>query len=330
MRHTVITSIYPPGKAVEGFSNQDGNHVVVVGDLKTPEDWSHPNTTYLSPSKQESLSFKTISKLPWNHYCRKMVGYLFAIREGATEILDTDDDNIPYPEYEAPTADSPIAVTAEGLGYVNVYNWFTHHKIWPRGLPLEKILDEAVFTEDTLEKKLLNIGVWQGLADLDPDVDAIYRLTSNKPVTFDRAEPIALAANTWCPFNSQNTLFSKPELFPLLYLPAFVTFRFTDILRGYVAQPILQAAGFSLGFHHATVFQVRNDHNLMQDFKDEIPFYLHAQRCMDIACGAVSCQSSVIDNLLAVYQELKKEDIVPDEELLLLESWLEDCCSLGL
>ena len=95
MRHTVITSIYPPGKAVEGFASLEGNHVVIAGDHKTPPDWSHSNCSYLSPADQEALDFKMISKLPWNHYCRKMVGYLYAIREGASEIFDTDEDNIP-------------------------------------------------------------------------------------------------------------------------------------------------------------------------------------------------------------------------------------------
>lgn len=330
MRFTVITSIYPPGKAVEGFASQEGNHVVVAGDKKTPVDWEYENTTYLSPAQQEALPFKIISKLPWNHYCRKMVGYLHAMQAGAGQILDTDDDNIPYPESPNFPQELEIAITRSGQGFVNVYQRYTDARIWPRGLPLEKILSsDSAFEPGTLEWKHVKIGIWQGLADLDPDVDAIYRLTSNEPVTFDKADPVALGEETWCPFNSQNTLFSHRELFPLLYLPAFVTFRFTDILRGYVAQPILQAHGYHLGFHQATVYQERNAHNLLQDFKDEIPFYLDAQKCLDVICDAVSSPLSVEDNLYAAYQRLNKEGIVPDNELPLLEAWLEDCRTLS-
>ena len=329
MRYTVITSIYPPGEAVEGFASQDDNHVVVAGDKKTPDNWRHDNTTYLSPAQQEALPFRVIAKLPWNHYCRKMVGYLYAIQEGASHILDTDDDNIPYPEYSNPSWELEIATTAPSLGFVNVYKRYTDAKIWPRGLPLGKIHEsDSAFQPETLKSRNVKIGIWQGLADLDPDVDAIYRLTSNEPVTFDKSSPVALGQGTWCPFNSQNTLFSHKELFPLLYLPAFVTFRFTDILRGYVAQPILQAHGYHLGFHQATVYQERNAHNLLQDFKDEIPFYLNAQKCMDVICDAVSSSVSMEENLFAVYQSLHKEGIVPDEELPLLEAWLEDCRTL--
>ena len=134
-------------------------------------------------------------------------------------------------------------------------------------------------------------------------------------MTFDKGPPIVLAKGTWCPFNSQNTLCTRPELFPLLYLPAFVTFRFTDILRGYVAQPILPGGRLPAQFTCATVFQERNEHDLIRDFKDEIPFYVHARKCMATVVAAVRAKSSITDNLLTAYKALHAEGIVPDEEL---------------
>ena len=47
--------------------------------------------------------------------------------------------------------------------------------------------------------------VWQGLADHDPDVDAIYRLTQRRR-NFDftaRGAPLALPVGTFCPYNAQ-------------------------------------------------------------------------------------------------------------------------------
>jgi hypothetical protein len=117
-------------------------------------------------------------------------------------------------------------------------------------------------------------------------------------------------------------------LFPLLYLPAFVTFRFTDILRGYVAQPILQAAGYRIGFTEATVYQERNEHNLLHDFEDEIPFYLNATRCIEIVEAAVQKGKSIQDNLRAVYGALIKEEIVPNQEMPILDAWLHDLSQL--
>jgi len=37
--------------------------------------------------------------LPYHHYCRKNIGYLYAIRQGADCILETDDDNLPLPSF---------------------------------------------------------------------------------------------------------------------------------------------------------------------------------------------------------------------------------------
>ena len=57
-----------------------------------------------------------------------------------------------------------------------------------------------------------------------------------------------------------------------MYLPAFVSFRFTDILRGYVAQRIMWDYGLRLGFLPPNVFQKRNEHDLMADFRMKFLF----------------------------------------------------------
>ena len=329
MRYIVITSIYPPSKAIEGFATREGCKVVVAGDLKSPNDWEYPNCAFLSAKEQRQFPFRIVERLPWNHYCRKILGYLYAIQNGATEIMDTDDDNIPYSGHSFPPVRENFEITKPNLGFVNVYHRYTNDKIWPRGLPLDLIATPPeAFEPQNLSRETVDVGIWQGLADLDPDVDAIYRFTSNKTVTFNKAPPVVLAERTWCPFNSQNTLFTRRELFPLLYLPAFVTFRFTDILRGYVAQPILQAAGYRIGFTEATVYQERNEHNLLHDFEDEIPFYLNATRCIEIVEAAVQKGKSIQDNLRAVYGALIKEEIVPNQEMPILDAWLHDLSQL--
>jgi len=123
----------------------------------------------------------------------------------------------------------------------------------------------------------LEVGIWQSLVDGDPDVDAIYRLVSNEACIFKENEPVVLGEGSLCPFNSQNTFFSK-ETFPLLYIPSSVTFRFCDILHGLIAQPILWTLGLHLGFTKATVFQERNAHNYFHDFKSEVPMYLNGEQ----------------------------------------------------
>ncbi|GFO05612.1 conserved uncharacterized protein [Plakobranchus ocellatus] len=70
-----------------------GWKVVVVGDEKTPQNWSSPNCVYLSLANQISSEARLADKLPANSYSRKNLGYLYAVRHGAKVIYDTDDDN---------------------------------------------------------------------------------------------------------------------------------------------------------------------------------------------------------------------------------------------
>src|SRR6185436_15069807 len=119
--------------------------------------------------------------------------------------------------------------------------------------------------------------IQQGLADENPDVDAVYRMTSSLPLSFNKRNPIVLDKNAWCPFNSQNTTWFK-EAFPLLYLPSYCSFRMTDIWRSFVAQRIAWSCNWSILFHNATVRQERNEHSLIRDFEDEIPGYLNNAR----------------------------------------------------
>lgn len=65
----------------------------------------------------------------------------------------------------------------------------------------------------------------QGLADVDPDVDAIYRLTQPLNISFARNTPsVVLPRGIMAPFNSQNTLFDRDALWGLL-IPVTTTFR---------------------------------------------------------------------------------------------------------
>jgi len=319
--HIVITSIFEPTEAVEKFAGLSDYHLIVVGDKKSPLDWFYPNTTFLSIDNQENMNSNLAKVLPYNHYCRKMMGYLYAINKGATIIIDTDDDNIPKQNWSFPLFDDNFDCIPNDLGFINIYNYYTDHKIWPRGLPL-RLINQLTYNKTTQTKKV-KVGVWQGLADEDPDVDAIYRLTSDQACYFVDRKPIVLGAGTVTPFNTQNTAIVK-DLFPLMYLPSHVTFRFTDILRGLVAQPIMWAADYNLGFTNATVIQKRNPHDYHKDFISEIPMYLNIEKVIELGEKVVKTSNSVTDNLYNTYLELEKAAIINSEEFKTIDAWLLD------
>lgn len=316
----VITSIFQPSSAVKEFAKRNDWQIIVIGDKKSPSDWHWNGVEFLSVSDQKKLGYGLLGDLPVNHYSRKMIGYLYAMQKGADYIADLDDDNVPLQKWGV-LPDNPVNDTIYGTGFFNIYKEFTNELIWPRGFPLDKIKSNQVFET---KKSNLRVGVWQFLANGDPDVDAIYRLVllENRIVFADRS-PIVLSKKVFCPFNSQNTLFIK-EAFPLLYLPAFVTFRYTDILRGLLAQPILWINDLHLGFGSATVYQDRNPHNYLADFESEIPVYTSAEKAAYIALETAKPDRSIFDNLLAVYRQLAIHNIVISRELALAKAWCED------
>jgi hypothetical protein len=324
----VITTIHPPSETVRRLARRKEWTVIVAGDRKTPRDWHWPGVHYLSPTDQEASGFQTARLLPWNHYSRKMMGYLHAMRLGAEVIADLDDDNFPYREWDFPPFAGQFDTFPEGRKFVNIYRLFSKRPIWPRGLPLDWIMRPEVQVENAdLFHAHGDIGIWQGLADGDPDVDAIYRLTRNRPCRFRRRPPVLLPCGTCSPINSQNSAI-RQELFPLLYLPAHVSFRFTDILRGLVAQPLMWAQGFGLGVTTASVVQQRNPHNYLADFIQEIPVYRHAETVLDLASTSAKGDGSLLSGLRRVYAALAETKIVTPPELELLEAWCADIAAL--
>ena len=322
-RAIIITSINPPTKAVEKLAALEHYQLIVVGDKKSPADWQCNNTRYLSVEEQQRMGSELAKHLPYNNYGRKMLGYIEALRLGCSDLIDIDDDNIPKEDWQFPALQGEFDTVASDLGMVNMYQLYSKQMIWPRGLPLSLIRTDSKL-EPTIHRAEHRIGIWQGLADGDPDVDAIYRLCYNNLCYFDKRAPVVLPPGTVCPCNTQNTLTCK-ELIALMYLPVTMeSERFTDILRGLVAQAIMWTTEYRLGFLEATVLQERNPHNYMKDFIDEISMYRDVDYIIEWIQDVIKPQQSLGENLRAAYVRLREKGVVEDFELTLIDAWLED------
>lgn len=300
--------------------------LIVIGDSKSPAEFQLDGCDFYSVSRQQKLDFKMATLLPLKHYSRKNLGYLLAMAAGAEVIIETDDDNLPLPAFWQPRVKTAEAHVFRNAGWVNVYRYFSDEQIWPRGFSLLHLKNSQPLIK-TLES--VECSIQQGLADENPDVDAIYRLTCRLPVTFNKAPNIALGGGSVCPFNSQNTTWFD-EAFPLLYLPSYCSFRMTDIWRSFVAQRIAFSCGWHLLFHQSTVTQDRNDHNLMVDFSDEIKGYLHNEEIVRELkeLKLVEGPSHIADNMRRCYQLLINMKLIGASELELLEAWICDISSL--
>jgi hypothetical protein len=325
-RFVVMTSIHGLNRVMEAYASREDWKLILVGDRKGPSEVRDDRIDFLDMQAQSRLGFDLHPLTPENHYARKNLGYLHAISLDPAVIAETDDDNFPKQSWGRDIVfDCPDLKFIEGSTFMNVYREFCREPVWPRGFPLDRI---NATHQPRVRRDAGRVGVWQFLADLHPDVDAIQRLVIGGDVVFDDdVEPFALSPHVYCPFNSQNT-FWRREAFPLLYLPTTVSFRFTDILRGYVAQRVLWESDLLLGFGGATVRQDRNEHDLMLDFVDEVPMYTGVTSLVQ-QLEAMSLPPRPLEALARVYADLEKLGVVKPEELLGVAAWSHDLRQLG-
>ncbi len=328
----VLTSIAAPNDVMRRIAEDCvrlGMKFYVIGDTKSPPAFVLDGCDYYSVDDQVATGLAFAKLCPTRHYARKNVGYLLAMRQPIDFIAETDDDNMPSEDFYAPLPREVRVPQLARCGWVNVYRYYTDRLIWPRGLPLDAINDPLPTLGEPVQ---VCAPIQQGLADENPDVDAIYRLALPLPLpfSFERKVRLALGDNAWCPYNSQNTIYYR-EAFPLLYLPAYCSFRMTDIWRSLVAQRICWANDWTILFREATVVQDRNDHNLMRDFEDEVSGYLGNRRISQILAdlpikGGIN---NLPADMRACYAALVGNSFVGAEEQPLLDAYLDDLARTG-
>ncbi|MBX2973396.1 MAG: DUF288 domain-containing protein [Flavobacteriales bacterium] len=327
----VITSIAAPNAVLRSFAEGCKAHgigFILIGDKPSPADFALDGCDFWGLERQRTMPFQLAALLPERHYGRKNLGYLQAIHNGAQVIVESDDDNFPRPAFWEERSRKHATASFQGTGWVNLYRYFSSEAIWPRGFPLEHLQDALPAVPTSATK---DCPIQQGLADENPDVDAIYRLAGKLPLDFEQREhPVSLGKGAWCPFNSQNTTWFK-EAFPLMYLPSHCSFRMTDIWRSYVAVRICWENGWDVLFHNATVWQERNAHDLMKDFADELIGYQHnkaiTQRLQALPLKPGT--QHIAANMLACYKEFIAMGLVGEQELPLIEAWNADMAKLA-
>lgn len=323
----IITTINKPTEVFKKLSKLEGWHGLVVADKKTPKDWSYPNVTLLSVEDQQKSKYKIAQILPWNHYSRKNIGFLYAIEHGAEIIYETDDDNfliednlIYCPEY------STCMMLETDASVYNIYALFGQPKVWPRGYPLKSIASRshaAVRSETNIF-----MPIQQGLVNKDPDVDAIFRLTRNELLDFNDKGIIAYPAGIFCPFNCQNTFIYKSAFWGLL-LPITVTSRVADIWRSYWVQRLLWDIDASVCFLAPNAYQDRNEHDYLKDFIEELDLYLYADALVEILKKWKSNKADLFERMIDLFTVLVDAHYIKEQDLILLKAWIEDLQAIG-
>lgn len=325
----IITTINHTTEAIRKHMNNADYDVIIVGDKKTPDCYKHENCIFLDIQAQDRFFPKLSKLIPYNHYGRKNLGYLFAIKKGYDVIYETDDDNIPFDDFDHvlnfDKSKSVKTIEENDSRWINIFKHFTNSDlIWPRGYPLTLIKKHPI-PNYTFEKSDKHVSIVNGLVDNEPDVDAVFRLICNHQVTWEKNKRVIVSNKNICVFNTQNTFWIDNTMFIGLLLPCSVTFRYCDILKGIIANVLLRFNDKNMAYTSPNVTQIRNEHDIMNDFQSEYSMYIGNEKIIPIIENDLHQMQNTKDNkalLFKIYRNLFENDIITQLDLDICQEWL--------
>lgn len=351
-RWIVVTTIFQPSPATRklGEMTRLGWCYVVVADKNGPAEYDDvEGVIYLTVERQRTMHFQITSHIPWKHFGRKNIGYLYAIANGARIIYDTDDDNrlkelsIPVAGVDHGEARTEMHVNVSSVVHepgqglsLNPYPIFrpTCGHIWPRGFPLDHVqghgTDSRTLENTTLERPP---AVQQFLADEDPDVDAIFRLTRALPCSFrglpqGTQDTLVIPQNIFTPYNAQATVHLYESFWGLL-LPVTVHGRVSDIWRAYLTQRLLWDIGQVVSFRTSQVVHDRVVHDYLKDFHSEQDLYYKATAMVSFLSGWTSDAPTLVERLEQLWAAFYSRGFVEMSDLQLAQAWMRDLLAVG-
>ena len=318
----IITTINKPTETILKHINNKEYDVIIVGDNKTPDDYKNLDCIYLDVPSQKKLFPELSELLPYNHYCRKNLGYLYAIKKGYKIIYETDDDNIPYDNFDNILQYNNIQIITEQNNiWINIFKYFTNNAhIWPRGFPLSLLKNEPNYLIQSTDK---TPSIINGLIENDPDVDALFRIVCNHQdnIKWEKDKCVLIDNKNVCVFNTQNTFWLNPELFICILIPCSVSFRYCDILRGIINNVILKKTNNYMMYSSPNVVQNRNEHDLINDFKSEYEMYIHNENILNFIENNIENITSVKQLLFLIYNNLLVNNVITQKDIDILNKW---------
>ena len=268
MIYIATTTINPPTKALKLFAKNKNCKLIVALDKKSKR-FNLKNSVVLSTKYQEKKWPKLSKLIGWNCIQRRNFAILEAYNRGAEVIALIDDDNIPYKNwFKNIYVDKKIKCKEiltnkkifDPVGYTN------HSNLWHRGLPLELVNNRKYkIGKKNLIKPDIQANFWNG----DPDIDAVCRMIFKPECNFKKSL-FPFFSKKISPFNSQNTLISRKVVRDYFLFPHIG--RMDDIWASFY----VTSKNYKVIYNEPTVYQQRNVHNLIKDFKDEYIGYTNS------------------------------------------------------
>jgi hypothetical protein len=297
MNIIVTTTINAPTKAVKLYDQMADWTLLVIGDQKTPKDYTLENGVYVSPQEQEARFPKLSELLGWNAIHRRNLGFLWAMDFNPEIVAVIDDDNIPLPGWGENLDWNPTVTEYQcNLPCFDPVGATNYPHLWHRDFPIQWLTKRRYdeFTQKKVEVDIL-AHFWNG----DPDIDAFCRMEHAPDCAFDDS-CFPLASTAIAPFNSQNT-FLKAEVLPNYFMFPDIG-RMEDIWAAYHVQSL----GHRVAFGKANVIQERNVHCLTKDLEAEFLGNLKSHKLLeDIASGTYNIENYISERSAKAFSEYR-------------------------
>ena len=286
--------------AAKSHRGADAISVYVIGDVNTHQECRRRTEAaraqglaakYFDVAEQEDFlkPFPDMAKLiPLRSDQRRNVGYLLALRDRCDVLVSLDDDNLPifdHPFFELHAlagSSQTLVATQSQNGWFNLGSLLEVADgagrpcaVYPRGFPYSRRWSDASSVKGQCEsgKIAVSVGLWRG----DPDVDATTRLATACTSRALVDHRYLLGRGQRSPINSQNTALiwhAIPSYYFALMrqdVAGLQIDRFGDIFSGYFLQMCAESVGHRVCVGSPWVHQDRNQHDLLQDLRAELP-----------------------------------------------------------
>jgi len=273
MIYIATTTINKPTKALKLFAKNKNCKLIVSLDKKSKK-FHLKNSIVLSTKHQEKKWPKLSKLVGWNCIQRRNFAILEAFERGAETVALIDDDNIPYKNwFKNIYVNKQIKCKEiktnkkifDPVGYTN------HSNLWHRGLPLELVNNRKYkIGKKNLIKPDIQANFWNG----DPDIDAVCRMIFKPECNFKKSL-FPFFSKKVSPFNSQNTLITRKVIKDYFLFPHIG--RMDDIWASFY----VTSKKYRVLYNEPTVYQQRNVHNLIKDFKDEYIGYVNSLKLVE-------------------------------------------------
>ncbi|CAM1313466.1 Uncharacterised protein g6270 [Pycnogonum litorale] len=285
----------------------------------------HPENVYvISHEHSATLNYSIMKNQSDSVNFRRMVGYIFAIENGAQVIYDADEtislSHLPHYDVEK----RKRYLTPQTNASYNPFQHFGQSELWPRGFEVPYDVNSEIreYKLSWHNTPCIQHSIWQGFPDLNHvfyNQHIVNR--SDEGIFFDtRSPPIVIPNGVLVPYGAANTIYTR-DAFWSLFLPPSRRNE-ADIFRSLWTEKLLPK-------HDAIMFQLSDftrsviDEESLHDVSSDLPNYL--EFLISWKCDSndlMFCLGLLNSNLLS-------KGFWNETDAIGFENWMEDLHASG-